>query len=59
MPRLVESEETLRIIKQKALRNSKSQNTYGKRASFNVGPIVISFEERCQIDRHLQTQTKH
>lgn len=59
MPRLVESEATLKAIKEKALRNAKSQKTYGTRASFSLGRGIVSFAERCEIDRHLSLESKH
>lgn len=53
MPRIEESKETLEAIREKADRNAKENKTYGTKAIFDLGRGVISFEERCQIERHL------
>lgn len=58
MARLAESPATLNAIREKALRNALNLNTYGTRASFEFGPTIVTFAERCEIERHLNGPTR-
>lgn len=53
MRTIAETPEIFAEIKRKALENSVKNNTYGTKSEFDLGKGVITFEERCQIWRHL------
>lgn len=47
MPRLDESPSVLAAIKEKAQQNAIAQSTYGKRAEFSSGKVIVDFESHC------------
>ena len=47
MARLIESEEVLKRIREKAMKNAIDRGTYETKSEFNLGRPVVSFAELC------------
>jgi hypothetical protein len=49
MSRLADSPEVLAAIKRKATHNALMMDTYGKKAEFVPGRVVLDFDHECRV----------